>query len=59
MPKLNKMYYYTPKGERKLNCYRIIIPKEEVLKANINDTDELKVVARDGKLIIEKEEQEQ
>lgn len=56
MPKLNKMYYYTPKGERKLNCYRIIIPKEEVIKANINDTDELKVVARDGKLIIEKEE---
>ena len=53
MPKLNKMYYYTSKGEKKLNCYNIPIPKQLVEQAQLENVDiQLKV---DGnKIIIEK-----
>lgn len=54
MPKLNKRYYYNSLGEKKLNCYGIIIPKEEVEKAGIKETDELEVIAQEDKLIIKK-----
>lgn len=43
MAKLNKMYYYTSKKEKKLNCYYITIPKELVEKARLSDEVELKV----------------
>lgn len=43
MAKLNKMYYYTSKKEKKLNCYYITIPKELVEKAKLSNEVELKV----------------
>ena len=43
MAKLNKMYYHTSKGEKKLNCYYITIPKEMVEKAGLSNEVELKV----------------
>lgn len=53
MSKLNKMYYYTSKGEKKLNCYNIAIPKQLVEQAQLENVDiQLKV---DGnKIIIER-----
>lgn len=54
MPILNKRNYRTATGEIKLNCYSIIIPKEEVIKAGIKDNEELIVVADKDKLIIKR-----
>lgn len=54
MPRLNKRYYLTSTGERKLNCYQIILPKDEVYKAGLNEKDDLIVVAEKDKLIIKK-----
>lgn len=54
MPKLNAMKYITASGERRINCYRIIIPKEVVKDAAIKDTDDLIVRAAKNKIIIEK-----
>lgn len=55
MPKLTKNYYYGKNGERKINCYLINISKDVVQKATIKDDEELKIYAKDGKIIIEKE----
>ena len=54
MAKLNKQYYYTANGEKKVNCYHVIIPKEIVTKTNITEDDKLKVYENDNKIIIEK-----
>lgn len=54
MTKLGKMYYMTSKGERKINCYTVTIPKAIVEKTDIEDKD-LKIYAEDNKIIIEKE----
>lgn len=44
MAKLNKMYYYTSKKEKKLNCYYINIPKVLVEKTGLQNKEvELKV----------------
>lgn len=51
MAKMNKMYYYTSKGEKKLNCYTTAIPKEMVEKANLVGKD-LKIVQENDKIII-------
>ena len=53
MPKLAKNMYTTAKGERKLNCYVVNIPKEVVEKTNLKDAD-LKISSKDNKIIIEK-----
>ena len=53
MPKLAKNMYTTAKGERKINCYVVNIPKEVVEKTNLKDA-ELKITAKDNKVIIEK-----
>lgn len=45
--------YTTAKGERKLNCYGVNIPKEIVNKTDLEDKD-LKISAKDNKIIIEK-----
>ena len=58
MPKLAKNMYTTAKGERKLNCYLCNIPKELIEKTNISDSDDLKIYAKDNKIIIEKKEAE-
>lgn len=53
MAKLNKMYYHTSKGEKKLNCYYIQIPKDLVAKTGLSET-EVQVTVKDGKIIIER-----
>ena len=53
MAKLNKNYYYNKKGEKKLNCYLVNIPKQIVDKTNIGD-NEIKISAKDNKIIIER-----
>ena len=54
MAKLQKQYYITNKGEKKINCYHINISREIVAKSNIKDGDETKIYVEDGKIIIEK-----
>ena len=51
MAKLNKMYYYTAKKEKKLNCYYITISKELVEKTNLLDKD-LDIVVKDNEIKI-------
>lgn len=53
MSKLNKMYYYTAKHERKLNCYYMPIPKEMVEKAQLQEV-EVQLKVENGKIIIER-----
>lgn len=54
MPKLAKNMYKSLKtGERKLNCYLVNIPKEIVNKTGLADK-ELKISAKEDKIIIEK-----
>lgn len=53
MAKLNKMYYYTSKGEKKLNCYNIAIPKEIVEKVNLQDK-EITIKIFNNKIVIDK-----
>ena len=54
MAKLTKQMYFKANGEKRINCYKVAIPKEVVKDAEINDTDELKVYSSKGKIIIEK-----
>ena len=54
MASLTKQHYITSKGERKINCYHATISKETLSKANIKDTDEVVIYAKDNKIIIEK-----
>ena len=56
MPKLAKNYYYNSKGEKKLNCYLLNIPKEIVKQTGISESDQVKIKAKDGRIIIEKAE---
>ena len=41
------------KGERKINCYVVKIPKEVGEKTNLKDAN-LKISSKDNKIIIEK-----
>ena len=56
MPKLAKQYYYSPNGERKINCYKAPISKELLKKTNIKEDDSIRIYAEDNKIIIEKVE---
>lgn len=53
MAKLNKMYYYTSKGEKKLNCYNIPIPKALVEQAKLENVD-IKIIAENNMIIIKR-----
>lgn len=55
MPKLSRNMYTTAKGERKLNCYGVNIPKEVVNKTDLEDK-KLKITAEGNKIIIEKDD---
>ena len=55
MTKLNKNYYYSRTGERKINCYIVNVPKEVLQKSCIKEDDFIRVYAKDDKIIIEKE----
>lgn len=50
MVKLNKMYYYTSKKEKKLNRYYITLSKEMVEKAGLCEEVDIKV--ENNKIII-------
>ena len=50
MAKLNKIYYYTSKKEKKLNCYYITIKKEMKEQAHLNE--EVDIIVENGKIII-------
>ena len=52
--KLIKQKYYNANGEEKVNCYHINICKKIVDKTDLKDK-EIKVYAKDNKIIIEKE----
>lgn len=54
MPKLAKNMWTNSKGERKLNCYVIHIPKRLVDETNIDENDNIKIYAEKDKIIIEK-----
>ena len=54
MAKLIRHNYITTKGEKKLNCYSTIIPKDVVEKTDIKETDKIRVYSKDNKIIIEK-----
>lgn len=55
MAKLAKqMYYSASKGEKKINCYKLNIPKAIVKQTDFKDGDELKITVKDNKMIIEK-----
>ena len=54
MPKLAKQYYYSPNGERKINCYKAPISKELLKQTNIKENDPIKIYAKGNKIIIEK-----
>ena len=52
--KLIKQKYYNANGEEKINCYHINICKKVVDETDLKDK-EIKVYAKDNKIIIEKE----
>lgn len=54
MPKLSKLYYITSKGERKINCYNVQIPRKIVEQTNIQDNN-IKIYADNNKIIIERD----
>lgn len=54
MAKLNKQYYYTSKGEKKINCYHIIVTKDILKKAGIEEDDELSIYADYGTIVVAK-----
>lgn len=54
MAKLTKQMYYKADGSKRINCYKVAIPKDIVKQANIQDDDEIKVYAGENKIIIEK-----
>lgn len=54
MPKLSKLYYITSKGERKINCYNVQIPKKVVENTNIGE-NQIKVYSENNKIIIERD----
>ena len=52
--KLTKQYYYNAKGERKINCYKVTITKELAKSVGIEEDDDIKIYAKDNKIVIEK-----
>lgn len=56
MQKLKRQRYFTKKGEEKINCYYVNIPKEIIKATNITENDNLKITAKRNKVIIEKDD---
>lgn len=55
MQKLKKQMYITKKNGPKVNCYYVNISKEILAKTNITENDNLKITAKNNKIIVEKE----
>lgn len=54
MAKLIKNKYYTKTGERKINSYMVSVAKKTVAAAGFDENEQVKVYAKNGKIIIEK-----
>ena len=54
MPKLAKQMYTTAKGERKLNCYVIAIPKQIAHESGFNGDEDITIKTGKDQIIIEK-----
>lgn len=54
--KLTKQYYYNAKGEKKINCYKVTITKELAKSVGIEEDDNIKIYAKDNKIVIERVE---
>lgn len=54
MARLTKQYYFSQKGERKINCYKINVSKELLKQTDIKEDDQIKIYAKNNKIIIEK-----
>lgn len=52
--KLGKQMWTNAKGEKKVNNYKINIPKVVVEQSGITDKDEVYAYAKDNKIVIEK-----
>ena len=52
--KLTRKFYYTRKGEKKINNYLLYIPVKIAKEININENVELKLYTQNDKIIIEK-----
>lgn len=50
MPKLLKQYYYSSKGERKINSYKVSLSKEIVEQTGLQDKEI--IIKQDGDRII-------
>lgn len=59
MPKLAKNYYYNSKGEKKLNCYILHIPKDLLARSGISEEEEIKINVEDKKIVVERCNNEQ
>lgn len=55
MAKLIKKKYYKANGESEINNFFVYISKEVVKEAEFDENEQVKVYAKDGKIIIEKE----
>lgn len=53
--KLVKNKYYTSDGKAKINNYMLAISKSIINEAGFNGDENIKVYAKDGKIIVEKE----
>lgn len=54
MTKLAKQMYYNAKGEHKINCYKVNIPKRIIKQTDFKDDEEINIIVKDNKIIIEK-----
>lgn len=54
MGKLAKQKYTTAKGERKVNCYMVAIPKKVVEQSCLEDNDDLAIYVDYGMIVINK-----
>lgn len=55
MAKLSiNMYRSLRTGEKKINSYKLNIPKAVIEKVNFKDGEDLKITAKDNKIILEK-----
>lgn len=55
MAKLVKKYFYTSKGEQKINNYLCVISKNVANEAGFTGDENIKVTAKKDKIVIEKE----
>lgn len=53
MAKFTPTHYYTSKGEKKVNCFIIPVPKDLVEKANLIGID-IQVKVEGNKIILER-----